>query len=112
MGLKSYLVGILGENKACDFLKNNNFDILKRNFHCKFGEIDIIAKKDNILHFIEVKYGEKDYELASRVDKNKLEKILKTIEIYLLKHSFNIDFQIDLICINKDSVEFFENISF
>lgn len=55
MGVKAYLDGILGEDKACKFLKKQGFEILKRNFHSKFGEIDIIAKKDEILHFIEVK---------------------------------------------------------
>ncbi|ELI0034280.1 YraN family protein, partial [Campylobacter coli] len=54
MGFASYLSGILGEDKACDFLKKQKFEILKRNFRSKFGEIDIIAKKDGILHFIEV----------------------------------------------------------
>ncbi len=51
MGVKAYLDGILGEDKACKFLKKQGFEILKRNFHSKFGEIDIIAKKDEILHF-------------------------------------------------------------
>lgn len=45
MGFASYLSGILGEDKACEFLKKQKFEILKRNFRSKFGEIDIIAKK-------------------------------------------------------------------
>ncbi len=61
MGVKAYLDGILGEDKACKFLKKQGFEILKRNFHSKFGEIDIIAKKDEILHFIEVKFTQKEY---------------------------------------------------
>lgn len=64
MGLKAYLDGILGEDKACNFLKKQGFEILKRNFHSKFGEIDIIAKKDEILHFIEVKFTQNDYEVS------------------------------------------------
>ncbi|EGH6294101.1 hypothetical protein IE527_001768, partial [Campylobacter jejuni] len=43
MGVKAYLDGILGEDKACNFLKKQGFEILKRNFHSKIGEIDIIA---------------------------------------------------------------------
>ena len=112
MGLKSYLSGIKGENKACEFLKNNNFEIIERNFRSKFGEIDIVAKKDKILHFIEVKYGEKNYELAYRLDYKKYCKILKTIDFYILKRKLVTDFQVDLICINKDDIEFLENISF
>ena len=64
MGFASYLSGILGEDKACEFLKKQKFEILKRNFRSKFGEIDIIAKKDGILHFIEVKFTQNNYEVS------------------------------------------------
>jgi putative endonuclease len=40
--------GKIAENKAVEFLKNKNFKILKTNFYTKFGEIDIIAFKDNV----------------------------------------------------------------
>ena len=111
MGLLSYLYGILGENKACNFLKSKNFKILQRNFHSKFGEIDIIAKKDDILHFIEVKFTNGDYQSIYRLDAKKYEKILKTIRFYLLKNDITCDYQVDLICINKDDIDFVENIS-
>ncbi|MBL7044987.1 MAG: YraN family protein [Parcubacteria group bacterium] len=48
-------VGEIGENVACRFLMKHNFEIIERNYWKKWGEIDIIAKKNNILHFIEVK---------------------------------------------------------
>ncbi|TQR32375.1 YraN family protein [Campylobacter sp. MIT 99-7217] len=112
MGLKEYLSGILGEDKACKFLKQNKFEILERNFHSKFGEIDIIAKKDEILHFIEVKFTQNDYEVSERLDAKKYEKLLKTIDFYMLKHGFKWDFQLDLICIEKNRIDFRENITF
>lgn len=77
MGVKAYLDGILGEDKACKFLKKQGFEILKRNFHSKFGEIDIIAKKDEILHFIEVKFTQNDYEVSERLDRKNVRGILK-----------------------------------
>ena len=55
MSLKEYLFGFKSEDKAVKYLKNQGFEIITRNFKSKFGEIDIIAKKTNILHFIEVK---------------------------------------------------------
>ncbi|WP_270991356.1 YraN family protein [Campylobacter upsaliensis] len=112
MGLISHLSGILGENRACAFLKKHRFEILERNFHSKFGEIDIIAKKDEILHFVEVKFTQKDYEPYERLDFKKYNKILKTIEFYKLKRQISNDFQLDLICIKDKDIEFFENISF
>ncbi|WP_168236858.1 YraN family protein, partial [Campylobacter fetus] len=55
MGLKEYLFGFKGENMAAKYLVSQGFEILEKNFHSKFGEIDIIAKKDDVLHFVEVK---------------------------------------------------------
>ncbi|TKX33798.1 YraN family protein [Campylobacter taeniopygiae] len=112
MGLKAYLDGIKGEDKACIFLKKHNFTILERNFHSKFGEIDIIAIKDDILHFIEVKFTQNNYDVYERFDYNKYQKIIKTIEVYLLKKRLNHDFQVDLICIKDNIIEFIQNISF
>lgn len=55
MTLRSELGG-QGEDLACDFLKDNGFLILFRNFWQKWGEIDIIARdKDKTLVFVEVK---------------------------------------------------------
>ena len=77
MGLSSYVSGILGEDRACVFLKKQGFDILARNFRSKFGEIDIIALKDEILHFIEVKFTRNDYEVAYRLESKKYKNLIK-----------------------------------
>ena len=77
MGLKEYLFGFSAEDKACKFLENHGFTILCRNFRSRFGEIDIIAKKDEILHFIEVKATNGEYETAYRLTQSKFETILK-----------------------------------
>jgi putative endonuclease len=54
-------IGKLGEDKAADFLVNNGYLILERNWRYKKAEIDIICKKDNILIFVEVKTKTYDY---------------------------------------------------
>jgi len=51
----SLKIGLDAEEKVAEYLLKDGYKILKRNFHSKFGEIDIIAKKDDILSFIEVK---------------------------------------------------------
>ena len=48
-------MGLWGENKAVEFLKAKNYTILARNYHSRFGEIDIIARKQNTIIFVEVK---------------------------------------------------------
>lgn len=49
------IVGKIGEETACLFLTKHKFSIIDRNYTKKWGEIDIIVKKDNIIHFVEVK---------------------------------------------------------
>ncbi|MEK7449143.1 MAG: YraN family protein [Planctomycetota bacterium] len=48
-------IGQLGENIACDFLAKQKYKIIDRNYKCPFGEIDLIAYKNGIFSFIEVK---------------------------------------------------------
>jgi putative endonuclease len=48
-------LGKLGENLACDFLQQQNYAILFRNWRYSNAEIDIIASREKVLHFIEVK---------------------------------------------------------
>ena len=48
-------LGNIGEQIAAEYLENNNYQIIKRNFYCKNGEIDIIAKDNNEFVFVEVK---------------------------------------------------------
>ena len=49
------ITGDLGEDISCEFLVKRGFSIICRNYRKKCGEIDIVAKKSGILHFIEVK---------------------------------------------------------
>ena len=111
MGLKAYLFGKSSEDLACEFLLKNGCEILARNFSSKFGEIDVIAKKDGVLRFVEIKATQGDYEAEHRLTPAKFNKILKTIDFYLLQNGANADFQVDLIAIKKDEIKWIENIS-
>ncbi|MEW5941133.1 MAG: YraN family protein, partial [Chloroflexota bacterium] len=48
-------VGRWGEQAAAEYLEKRGYLILARNFRTKHGEIDLIARQDNILVFVEVK---------------------------------------------------------
>lgn len=48
-------IGKIGENIAKTFLMKHDFVIIDTNYGTKYGELDIVATKDNVLHFIEVK---------------------------------------------------------
>jgi len=74
-----------GESVAASFLEKKGYVILKRNFAFKGGEIDIVAKFEDTVHFIEVKTRKStDYGTpAMTVNFRKQEKIFKTAEYYL-----------------------------
>ncbi|MCE3039354.1 YraN family protein [Helicobacter anatolicus] len=103
--------GAIAEKKAGDFLKQRGFEIVEYNFFSKYGEIDIIALKDNIVHFVEVKSGV-NFNPVYAITAKKIERILKTIKYYILLNSLDLPYCIDAICIKDGSISFIENITF
>lgn len=78
-------IGIVGENIATNYLLENGYAILERNFRSKTGEIDIIAQKNQIIVFVEVKSRNNNkygfpYE---SVDYRKQQKIIRTAQSYI-----------------------------
>ncbi len=52
---KNKIKGKIGEEQAKEYLENNNYEILETNYTTKIGEVDIIARHENRIVFIEVK---------------------------------------------------------
>jgi len=103
--------GNLSEDKAYRFLLQNNFIVLDRNFYSRFGEIDIVAQKDGVIHFIEVKSA-LDYELAvQNITKSKLSKLIKTGDVYLKKNALNVNYMYDAIIVTPQKIWHLENIT-
>ena len=88
-----------GERAAAKFLIKNKYKIIEQNYRCRLGEIDIIAMKDDILVFVEVKQRKNsDFGNPSDfVDFRKQRKIRKTAEIYLLKNKIKPVCRFDVI---------------
>lgn len=74
-----------GEDAACKFLQDKGFEIVKRNYRCYVGEIDIIASHNGTLHFVEVKTRSSElYGLPREaVTWTKQKKIRRSAESYL-----------------------------
>ncbi|MCK4875790.1 MAG: YraN family protein [Sulfurimonas sp.] len=103
--------GNVAEDKASEFLLGLGFTIVERNFYSRFGEIDIIAVKDDVLHFVEVKSG-LDYESAiQNITPKKLSRLIKTGDVYMKKNSLHVDFVYDALVITPKEIEFVENIT-
>lgn len=107
-------LGDIGENVACDFLKKRGFEIKERNYLRKWGEIDIVATKSNIIHFIEVKsvscvtfddvsHGtEGEFRPEDNMHPWKLKRLSRVIQTYLLEKKLDQDWQLDLITVKID----------
>ncbi len=96
------IIGNYGENLACEYLKNNNYLILDRNFYFHHREIDIIAKDlyANEITFVEVKTrsNSKFGSPVDSVDNNKIRHLLSACRYYLYKnHLLNSFVRIDVI---------------
>jgi len=99
------------EKKAVDYLKSNGFQIIEINYFAKkLGEIDIIAQKDDVYHFIEVKSGS-GFEAVYNITQQKLYKLYRSIELYLKHKNLDVAYCVDAIIFSGEELEFLENIS-
>ena len=91
-------VGAFGEDFTVKYLKKQGYKILERNFHSRFGEIDIIASKKDIIAFVEVKTrGENAiYSPREAVDFYKQQKCVKTAQMYLVQNSVELQPRFDV----------------
>ena len=86
--MNTKITGNAGENKAAEYLEEHGFTIISRNFRTKGGEIDIIALKDDVVVFVEVKSlpnGTPEL-LQTELNSRKLQRIVKSSKCFLLKH--------------------------
>ena len=95
-------LGEKGEAEACKYLKKKRYKILEKDFKCKLGEIDIIAKDGAILCFIEVKcrsshsFGHPEEAITWE----KKKRIKKAAEYYMLLHKItNVNCRYDVVAI-------------
>ncbi len=115
---KTQKTGEIGENIAVKFLMKHGFAILERNYTKKWGEIDIVAKKDNKIYFVEVKSVSRNlinvsqetldrYKPEDNMHPWKLKRMSRTIQTYLLAHKEFDDYewQIDLIVVFLDLID-------
>ena len=127
---KNQKIGETGENLAEMFLVKHGYTVLERNYTVLYGEIDIICIKDGTLHFIEVKSVSREnihdnvshetngIQPEENMHYKKIQKLHKTIEIYLEKNSVSHEtpWKLDLVCvylnhkIKKGKVKLIKNI--
>jgi putative endonuclease len=104
--------GEQSENLASQFLQQNGFTIIERNYFArKLGELDIIATKDEVLHFIEVKASQTSYDAIYNIRPAKIKKVINSAQYYMKAKGLDVVFSIDAIIIRGNDVEFIENVT-
>ncbi len=107
----SQKIGFKAEDKVEKYLLKNGYKIIKRNFHSKFGEIDIIAKKAGVFSFFEVKFSKK-YDPICRITPAKIGKIIKTIDYFFMMNNSDDEYQICAALVTPKGIEIIDNISY
>jgi len=108
-------LGDIGENVACVFLEKHGYRISDRNYLRKWGEIDIVARKGGVVHFVEVKsmriapggvVGGVKIDSSLRPEENmhpvKIARLHRAIQTYLLEKKIDEDWQLDLVVVRID----------
>lgn len=109
--------GKIAEDLAANYLGKQGIKIVDRNFHSRFGEIDLIALEQQILIFIEIRYRKNEKHIAAieTIDHFKCRKLISTSEYFLNKHRNYQSYQCryDVITIigelGKPSIEWIKN---
>lgn len=91
---------------ALTVLREHHFLILQQNYHCRFGEIDIIAKREQLIIFVEVRYRKSPAfgSAAESVTNKKKHKITITAEHFIqyqLHNDQQFDYRFDVIALSS-----------
>ena len=113
------IIGKIGEDNACEYLRKKGYQIIDRNYLKKWGEIDIVAKNDKKLHFVEVKSvtqvtpsgvlsinrANDSYRPEDNMHPWKLQRLSRVIQSYLLDKdvSDDTDWQFDVVTVYLDT---------
>ncbi len=108
-------LGRIGEDYACEFLKDKGYSVTERNYLRKWGELDIVCKKSAKIHFIEVKSVSRDlkggvihetndeYRPEDNMHPWKLKRLSRAVQSYLLEKNLDdVDWQFDVVTVYVD----------
>jgi len=101
-------MGASAEAQVGKFLEKKGFKILKRNWTCPIGEIDLILQNGKSLHFVEVRARTSIRSLDMAFPPRKQEKFKRLAEFYLAAHGLSqgsTDFHLDFVLVNQEGIQ-------
>ncbi|MDP2069487.1 MAG: YraN family protein [Lutibacter sp.] len=111
-------LGELGEDLAAEELEKNGYEIVERNWRYKKAEIDIIARKNEVLAIVEVKTRSSDYfgDPQDFVNTKKIKMLVEAVNEYVNSKDLEVEVRFDIIAIiineNKLTIEHLEDAFF
>lgn len=106
-------VGTVYESRAAEYLRGLGYQLMERNFRCRMGEIDIIAREGEVLCFIEVKYraGAGRGTPLEAVNRRKQQKIISVARYYLMSHNMAMDTEcrFDVVAVEGEHMTLLQN---
>lgn len=123
---KTQKIGEIGEHLAVRYLESKGYKILERNYTRKWGEIDIVCIKGEVVRFCEVKskttdFGDKigvdSYRAEDGMHPWKQKRLARTIDTYIAERKVEGEYQVDLIVVKLSQdmkearIDIVENIS-
>lgn len=90
----AFRTGLSAENRAAAFLMAKGYRILAKRFRTPYGEIDLVARKRNLLAFIEVKARASLDEAAYAVTPRQQQRIIDAAQAWLMAHPEHAEFEL------------------
>ena len=113
------IMGLEAETAVCRRLKADGFQILDRNWRRPWGELDIVASRGSVIHFVEVKASRRNIQgfgPALRADWRKMTKVRRTAQTWLAANRYSPDteWQMDVASVimgpGNPDIELFQQI--
>jgi putative endonuclease len=113
MKLSTNNAGLAAEKLAATFLQNHGLTLVTQNYHCRYGEIDLVMRDKQILVFVEVRMRSSATfgGAAASITPQKQQKLIATAHHYLQQHQAS-DCRFDAVLMNKaepDHIEWIRN---
>lgn len=95
--------GRQAEKLALDLLQSNKLKLLCKNYHCRYGEIDLVMKDQKTIVFVEVRYRKKQQYggAIESIDFNKQNKLRLTASHYLQQNKCPNNARFDVVLLSS-----------
>jgi putative endonuclease len=103
MKLNKNNAGLQAEQLAATFLQSHGLKLVAKNYHCRYGEIDLVMQDEKVLVFVEVRLRSNPLfgSAADSISANKQQKLIRAAQFYLQEHKVNSACRFDAVLMHK-----------